>query len=48
MNIVINELSIEQINTALLRITRAIQTDTNNFEKNVAQANANVYWNGPQ
>ena len=42
MNIVINELSIEQINTALLRITRAIQNNTNNFQNDVEKAVANV------
>ena len=42
MNIVINELSIEQINTALLRITRAIQSNTNNFQNDVEKAVANV------
>lgn len=42
MNIVINELSIEQINTALLRITRAIQSNTNNFQNDVQKAVANV------
>lgn len=42
MNIVINELSIEQINTALLRITRAIQTGNNNFQNDVEKAVANV------
>lgn len=42
MNIVINELSIEQINTALLRITRAMQNNTNNFQNDVEKAVANV------
>lgn len=46
MNIVINELSIEQINTALLRITRAIQSNTNNFQNDVEKAVANVTISG--
>ena len=42
MNIVITELTLEQVNTALLRLTRSIQTEQNNFETKVAQANANL------
>ena len=42
MTILCNELTLEQINSALLRIQRSIQTDNNNFEQNVAKANASI------
>lgn len=42
MTIVCNELTLEQINSALLRLQRSIQSNTNNFQNDVQKAVANV------
>lgn len=42
MTILCNELTLEQVNAALLRIQRSIQSNTNNFQNDVEKAVANV------
>lgn len=42
MTILCNELSLEQVNAALLRLQRTIQSNTNNFQNDVQKAVANV------
>lgn len=42
MTITVNELSLQAINAALLRIQRSIQTGNNNFQNDVEKAVANV------
>ena len=42
MTITVNELSLQAINAALLRLQRTIQTNENNFDNNVARAQAKV------
>lgn len=42
MTILCNELTLEQVNAALLRIQRSIQSNTNNFQNDVGKAVANV------
>lgn len=46
MTITVNELSLQAINAALLRIQRSIQTGNNNFQNDVEKAVANVTING--
>ena len=42
MTILCNELTLEQINSALLRLQRSMQNNTNNFQNDVEKAVANV------
>ena len=42
MTITVNELTLQAINAALLRIQRSIQSNTNNFQNDVEKAVANV------
>ena len=46
MTILCKDLTLEQINAALLRIQRSIQTSNNNFQDNVEKAVANVTISG--
>lgn len=46
MTITVNELSLQAINAALLRIQRSIQTGNNNFQSDVEKAVANVTISG--
>ena len=46
MTILCNDLTLEQINAALLRIQRSIQTGNNNFQNDVEKAVANVTISG--